>query len=72
LEYWINKAIETDQKNHMMFDLGKDSFFCADLFKRKGDRLKARENLCKAIKNLKECGADGWAEKAKKELAQLS
>jgi hypothetical protein len=55
----------------MMFHLGKDYALYADLFKRKGDRLKAQENLGKAIEILKECGADGWVEKYKKEMFAL-
>jgi len=70
-EHWIQKAIEADQRNGMMFHLGKDYALYADLFKRKGDRLKARENLGKAIEIFKECGADGWVEKAEKELGAL-
>jgi tetratricopeptide (TPR) repeat protein len=71
-EQWIHKAIETDQRNQMMFHLGKDYALYADLFKRKGDRSKAQENLGKAIELFKEYGADGWVEKYEKELAQLS
>jgi tetratricopeptide (TPR) repeat protein len=71
-EHWIQKAIEADQKNRTMFQLGKDYVLYADLFKRKGDRLKAQENLGKAIEILKECGADGWVERYEKELATLS
>jgi tetratricopeptide (TPR) repeat protein len=71
-EHWILKAIEADQRNRMMFHLGKDYTLYADLFKRKGDRMKARENLGKAIDLFKECGADGWVVKAEKELAKLS
>jgi hypothetical protein len=70
-DHWIQKAIEADQRNRMMFHLGKDYALHADLFKRKGERLKARENLGKAIEILKECGADGWVEKYEKELAAL-
>jgi hypothetical protein len=55
-----------------MFNLGKDYALYADLFKRKGDRLKAQENLGKAIEILKECGADGWVEKYEKELVAIS
>jgi flagellin-specific chaperone FliS len=55
----------------MMFNLGRDYLVFADLFKRKGDRSKAQENLSKAIEIFKECGADGWVEKAEKELASL-
>jgi len=71
-EHWIQKAIEADQGNRMMFHLGKDYALYAELSKRKGDRLKAQENLGKAIEVLKECGADGWVTKYEKELDQLS
>jgi len=70
-EHWIQKAIESDQRNRMMFHLGKDYALYAELFKRKGDRLKAQENLGKAIEILRECRADGWVEKYEKELATL-
>ena len=70
-ENWIEKAIEADQRNGMMFNLGQDYSLHADLFKRKGDRLRVQENLGKAIEILKECGADGWVEKYEKELASL-
>jgi class 3 adenylate cyclase/tetratricopeptide (TPR) repeat protein/ribosomal protein L40E len=70
-EHWIQKAIETDQRNRTMFSLGRDYALYSDLFKRKGDRLKTKENLGKAIEILKECGADGWVTKAEKELAKL-
>jgi len=69
--HWIQKAIEVDQKNRMMFNLGRDYLLFADLFKRKGDRLKAQENLGKAIEIFEGCGADGWMEKAEKELISL-
>jgi len=70
-EHWVRKAIEADQRNRMMFQLGKDYALYAELFKRKGDRSKARENLGKTIEIFKECGADGWVEKAEKELAAI-
>jgi hypothetical protein len=70
-EHWIQKAIEADQRNQMMFHLGRDYALYAQLFKRKGDTVKARENLGKAIEILKECRADGWVEKAEKELGAL-
>jgi predicted ATPase/class 3 adenylate cyclase len=71
-ENWAKKAIEADEKNDTMWSLGRDYAFYAELFKRKGDQLKAKENLGKAIEILKECGADGWVEKYEKELAALS
>jgi class 3 adenylate cyclase/tetratricopeptide (TPR) repeat protein len=70
-EHWIQKAIEADQRNGTMFDLGKDYALYAELFKQRGDKLKAQENLGKAIEIFKECGADGWVTKAEKELAAL-
>ena len=70
-EHWIQKAIEADRKNRMMFFLGQDYVLYAELFKRKGNRLKAKENLGKAIEILKECGADGWVTKYEKELATV-
>jgi hypothetical protein len=51
-----------------MFHLGKDYALYAELFKRKGDKSKAQENLGKAIEIFKECGADGWVEKYEKEM----
>ncbi|MFQ5484696.1 MAG: hypothetical protein ACE5DO_05095 [Desulfobacterales bacterium] len=71
-EDWIKRAIETDQKYGLMWNLGKDYALYADLFKRKGDLPKAKENLNKAIEIFKECGADGWVEKYEKELAVIS
>jgi len=71
-EDWIKKAIEADKRNGMMFYLGKDYALYAELFKRKGDALKVKENLNQAIDFFKECGADGWVEKAEKELKAIS
>ena len=70
-ETWINKAIEADRRNGMMFNLGKDYALCAALFRRKGDHSKVKENLHKAIEILKECGADRWVKKYEEELASL-
>jgi len=68
---WIKNAIEADHKNCMMWHLGRDYALYAELFKRKGDQVKAKECLMKAIDILKNCGADGWVEKYEKELATL-
>ena len=70
-EDWINKAIEADTRNGMMFQLGKDYALYAELFKRKGDTPKAKENLSKAIEIFKECGADGWVKRAEEALATI-
>ena len=68
---WIEKAIEADEKNGMLLHAGWDYALYAELFKRKDDLSKAKENLTKAIDIYKECGADGWLERAEKELALL-
>ncbi len=69
---WAEKAIEADKKIGMMWHLAMDYALYAEMFKRKGDLSKAKENLSKAIKIFKECGADGWVEKYEKELASFS
>ncbi len=70
-EDWIKKAIEADSRNGMMFHLAKDYALYAELFKRKGDSPKAKENLNKAIKTFKECGADGWVTRMQEALAAI-
>jgi len=72
VEIWAGKAIRADDKNGIRWNLGMDYAFYFELFKRKGDLSKAKENLNKAIDILKECGATGWVEKYEKELAELS
>jgi tetratricopeptide (TPR) repeat protein len=71
-EEWIKKAIEADSRNDMRWHLGRDYALYAELFKRKGDQPKVRENLGKAIDILTKCGADGWVDKYEKELASAS
>jgi predicted RNA polymerase sigma factor len=44
----------------------------ADLYKKEGDKSKAKENMNKAIEIFNECGADGWVKKYEEELASLS
>jgi class 3 adenylate cyclase/tetratricopeptide (TPR) repeat protein len=66
---WIKRAIKADEKNGVMWNLARDYALYAELYKRRGDPEKARENLSKAIEILKECGADGWVEKYENELA---
>ena len=71
-EDWIKRAIETDKKNGMMWELGMAYTLHVELLRRKGDLSQAKENLNIAIEIYKECGADGWVEKYEKELAALS
>ena len=55
-----------------MWYLAKDYTLYAELFQRKGEQSKTKENLSKAIEIFKECGADGWVEKYEKEFASFS
>jgi tetratricopeptide (TPR) repeat protein len=70
-EEWIREAIEVDAKEGMMWRVGRNYALYAEVFMCKGEQSKAKENLNKAIKIMKECGADGWVEKYEKELAEL-
>jgi tetratricopeptide (TPR) repeat protein len=70
-EDWIRKAIKTHKANGMMWYLAKDYTLYAELFKRKGEKLKAKENLSVAIEIFRKCGADGWVEKAEEEITSL-
>ena len=68
-ERCIKKALEVDKRNSMMLYLGNDYELYAKFFRRKGDPLKYKDNLNKAIKIYEECGADGWLKKHEEELA---
>lgn len=54
-----------------MWSLGREYAIYAELLVRKGDQSKAEVTLKKAIKILKECGADGWVKKNEKVLSAL-
>ncbi len=71
-QHWIEQAMEADERNGMRWHLARDIAVYAELFKRKGDREKAREQLGKAIDLYKQCGADGWVTRAEEELTKLS
>ena len=71
-EGWIKKAIDSDKREGMMWFLANDHSLYAEFFARKGNKQKAKENMTKAIKISKKCGADGWVKKYEEELASLS
>jgi len=71
-EEWIREAIAADDKNRILFELGRDYLVCAAISRRKGEEAKAIESLKKAVKIFDECGADGWVKKYEKELASVS
>jgi tetratricopeptide (TPR) repeat protein len=71
-EDWARKALEADKCNGTMWSLACDYAFFSDLYKRKGDQKKAKENLNKSIEIFNACGAEGWQRKAEEEMASLS
>jgi class 3 adenylate cyclase/tetratricopeptide (TPR) repeat protein len=71
-EDWIKKAIDADTRNGTGWQLANDHALYADLFKKKGDVFKAKENLHKAIDIFKECGAHGWVDRTQKSLAAIA
>ena len=70
-KYWIEQAIDADQRNRMMFHLGQDHAIYADFFKKKDNKLGAKEQLTRAIDIFKECGADGWVTRTEKSLTEI-
>jgi tetratricopeptide (TPR) repeat protein len=71
-EEWGREALEEDESNGTMWSLACDYFFYAELYRRKGDLQKAKENLNRAIEIFKEGGAEDWQKKAEEEMAALS
>ena len=71
-EAWAKKAIEADTRNGVRWSLARDYTLYAEVFKRKGDQSKAKENLTKALDIYKQCGADGWVKKYEEDSASLS
>ena len=69
---WIIKAIEADQSNGVLLNLGKNYALYAELLRRKGDSEAARKNMQKAIEIFRNCGADGTLRNAEKKLASIS
>jgi len=70
-ENLLQKAILADQKNGQRWNLSMDYITYAELHKRKNENIEAKKSFSQAIENFYECGANGWAEKYEKELAEL-
>jgi tetratricopeptide (TPR) repeat protein len=64
-ERWIEKAIESDRRNGMRWNLGMDFLLYSELLDRTGDRSRAREKIDVGIEILESCGADGYVKDAK-------
>jgi len=70
-EEWVRKAVEANRRNGTMWHLASAHALYAELLKRKGDLPGAKEELNQAIQIYRECGADGWLEKAQDDLAAI-
>lgn len=70
-EYWFEQAAENHQEKNMRYHLAGDHVVRATAYMRHGDPNTAQEYLTKAIDIFRECGADGWVEKYKRELKKL-
>jgi tetratricopeptide (TPR) repeat protein len=70
-ETWIKRSIDFDLKHAIPWYLGRDYILYADWFKKKGYIQGAKEQLTKAIDIFRECNADGWVTKIKKDLASI-
>ena len=64
----IGKAIEANTRNKMKLHLGKDYLLYSKVLKRQDNPQKAIEALHMAKRIFNKCGADGWVEKAEKEI----
>jgi hypothetical protein len=71
-ETWIRRSIDFDAMHAVPWQFAKDHVLYADWFMKKGDVQGAKEQHTKAIDIFKECGADGWVERIKKEMAMIS
>jgi tetratricopeptide (TPR) repeat protein len=70
-ENWIKQVIAVDEHDSFRFYLAQDYVLYAELQKRNDNPSEAREQLGKALEIFKECGAKGWVEKYRTELARL-
>ena len=70
-EIWIKKAIKTDDRNGVLFELGRDYACYAEILKQKGEESSTLESLNKALDIFKNCGAQGWVGKYEKRLADI-
>jgi len=57
-ENWMKKAIASDRKNDMQYNLGQDIAAYAQLLRRKGDVRKADKKDKEALEIFRKCGSD--------------
>lgn len=70
-EKLLTDAVVADERNGMRWFLAQDYALLSELYRWKENRSGARQYLNRAIEIMRECGADGWVEKYKTQLAEL-
>jgi tetratricopeptide (TPR) repeat protein len=61
-EKWIRRAVASNRRNGVMFELGQDHVLLAAYFERRGQRPHARRCLDEACDIFAACGVDWWIE----------
>jgi class 3 adenylate cyclase/tetratricopeptide (TPR) repeat protein len=71
-EAWGEKALALHREGGMNLLAGRDYLFRAELEKRRGNVQAAQEQLTRAMDVFRDCGAEGYLRKAKKEWLDLA
>jgi len=71
-EHWIREAIDHDLSMQLAWDLAQDYVVFSEIQMKKGDSAEGRNCVRRALKIFEQCGADGWVEKYRRELAVVS
>jgi hypothetical protein len=67
----LKKAERMFQEIGMKYWLASTYVVYAEIFKRQGEKTRARDALDKAIEMFTECSAEGWGKQTGEKLAQL-
>jgi hypothetical protein len=68
-EEWVQKAISADHRNGLMFHLGRDLKFQAEVFYRRGEKRVALEALTRSAELFRRCSALKDLQEAEKIIA---
>jgi len=68
-EEWVQKAISADHRNGLMFHLGRDYRFHAELLYRRREKHAALEAMTRSTEFFRKCGASRDIQEAEKAIA---
>lgn len=68
---WLNLAITEDRRNATPWHLARDLVLLAEFSRKSGDLPGAKGQLAEAAGIFGKCGAEGFRERAERELAEL-